>query len=265
MRTFCSLLTTFYVLFAVLTSSTGLLRRIFRQKSNRIQDLANDNIDIQMHSIVLGAASSSSSSSQTNLISSASPASSDYSINGAVHPDDSHLHHQPAPCTSRKEIIFCFYQYLRLILKEIIEDIASIQVELARMFAFKSSENIKDKVVELRKALRSICSQIRKVKRNHIALNNSCALIAKLAEQQKKTKLVFNETKVCQHIGAFRLKFVFADMIYQVLHEEMTQLFVLSDGVSQPQPRLNGFVTSGWIKERGQDIIDYYASVNKRN
>merc|ERR1712228_787843 len=96
-------------------------------KSNRVQDdnqLLSVNFgpssnNLSKHEYPSSALSSSRSRSRSTSVSSTS---SDSSYN--------YQHHQPQPCTSRKDIIFSLYYYLRGILRQIIGDITSIQVHL---------------------------------------------------------------------------------------------------------------------------------------
>ena len=180
----------------------------------------------------------------------------------AMYSNVSYWHYQPTTCCSAKNIIFTMFHYLRIILKQIIGDIASIQIGLC---SFKCPESVKDQMAEHRVTLKGMCKQIRKMNPDEITNCNSYALIGQLAELKSGAMLIFEQTKVCEEIGSFGIKFLSVDLIYKILLNQVPQVCLVTvKGVDQ-QSFLNGFMSLDWIRGRGQAIIDYFqSSVQKK-
>ena len=269
------LLTALFILVAVPTSSASRCFGGCRPpKSKRIQDvpqlLALNPLDPSSNtrsitkpnhqSDVLS--SPRSSYSDSSSLSSVSSVSSD-SSSSQIHPHVSYLHHQPKAYNSPKDIVFSLYEHLGMILKQIIGDIASIQIHL---YSFKASSSVKEKMAAYRKSLKSIRKSILNMHRDDILPNNSIALLTQLSHKKKKMMQIYELLKIPEQISTFKFKFLLADKLFKVLLNQIPQICLVTiEGMDQIHQKTgpNGFMPLEWMKENGQDIIDYFGS-NKR-
>ena len=167
--------------------------------------------------------------------------------------------------SSRKIIAIWFYHYLQIILRQLNFDITTIQIYLADGKEFKSAEP-KIAMAQFRKLIRSSSKKLRKMQRDEYEVE---VVIKMLGEQKYTLQQIFHNMKIAEVIDVYRVRFVIADMICNILMRQVGQFALMSmsnmsdygETNSAPQQSIeDGFMPFQWVEDNGQSIINYLAS-----